>query len=72
MAKTSEATQAPAGIPPRQWTQTEVRMAISTLYDLWSKGIGPHHVRVGGKRLILESESQYLRRLADQQTKQAA
>ena len=72
MAKPSEAAQLPVGIPPRQWTQTEVRMAISTLYSLWERGIGPHHVQVGGKRLILESGSQYLRRLADQQTKQAA
>lgn len=69
MSNTSDS--APAGIPPRKWTESEVPMAISTLYSLWERGIGPLTVKVGGKRLIRETGAQYLARIAADQQKAA-
>lgn len=55
-------TQAPAGYTVREWLE-QVPISVSTLYDLWRNGGGPHRTRIGGRVIITESGTNYLARL---------
>ncbi len=59
-------TVSPLGIPPREWCDDSYT-GLSTLYGLWTRGLGPRSVRVGGRRYVRETPNEYAARLEAEQ-----
>lgn len=60
------------GTPPQAWCD-EAETGLSTLYGWWGKGQGPRSIRLGGRRLVRETPSEYAARLeAEQRAEDAA
>jgi hypothetical protein len=48
------------------WCQ-EADLSRPFVYQLWSRGCGPHHVKIGGRTVVIEAPAAYYARLHTEQ-----